>query len=399
MKRRTVWAPSAHALASAERAVSWSSPRRNVRTVSTGSYLPGDPITNADLERWVGPLPDDILEGLQVKRRHWIIDPATGEHRDSNTDMAVHAVRRALELAGLGPEQIDLLVLSTASPEYLMPPMVTLVQDRLGLARCATMEIRSGCAGAVEALDVARMYLERGVYETAVVVGTEAISPLLLPIFRGHDPASIRMRDRLPLYSFGDGAGAIVLQADDDGGIGILGSSLACVGGGRKPGLQIVGAGTHAPIHVQLEGTRLVELRVDVVESARLTPHVLTEALIDVLAQSGVGAEEIDLCVIPEGNAGYLTDELRAAGLLTAEWLALESRIFENLALVGATGSAAVPLALDHAWHTGAVAPGELVMLLAIETSMWKYAGVVIRWSAARPNESAILATRTADVG
>jgi 3-oxoacyl-[acyl-carrier-protein] synthase-3 len=353
------------------------------RIVSTGSYLPGDPITNQDMMTLVGPIPADILAGLQVETRYWMVDPATGEHRESNSEMAIKAVRQALELAQLTADQIDLLVLSTASPDYLLPPMVTFVQDKLGLRRCATLEVRSGCAGAVEALDVARLYLEAGIHRTAVVVGSEAISPLLVPAFRGKSPDSIRMRDRLVLYSFGDGAGAMVLQAVDDEQRGALPGAIACVGGGRKPGMQIVGAGTHAPIHRQLAAPRLVELRVDVVESGRFTPHVLTEALTHVLKRAGVAAESIDLCVIPEGNAGYVTAELKAAGLLTPEWLALQGKIFENLSLVGATGSAAVPLALDYAWKTGRLKTGDRVMLLAIETSKWKYAGMVVPWTAA----------------
>lgn len=358
---------------------------KQVRVLSTGSYLPGPCLTNQDLERLVGPVPPDVLAGLQVEQRHWIADPITGEHRESNSEIAHRATRQALELAGLSPDEVELLVLSTSSPDYLLPPMITLVQDKLGLPRCATIEIRSGCAGAVEALDVARLYLERGLYRTAVVVGSETISPLLVPMFRGRDPQSIRLRERVILYTFGDAAGAVVLQAHDgpeDAGAGILGSSIACMGGGRKPGLQVVGAGTHAPVHEQLKAPRLVDLRLDAVEVGRFTPHMLTEALADVLRRTGVGAASIDLCVVPEGNAGYVTDELRRAGLLTPEWVALEGKIFENLSLVGATGSAAVPVALDHAWKTGAVKPGDRVLLLAIEASKWKYAGVVLGWTA-----------------
>ena len=126
----------------------------------------------------------------------------------------------------------------------------------------------------------------------------------------------------------------------------------------------------------------MIELKVDVIESGRFTPFVLTEGLKETLGRSGATADEIDHCVIPEGNAAYMTDELREAGLLTPEWLTLEPKIFENLALVGATGSAAVPLALDHGWKTGAIRKGELVMLLAIETSKWKYGGIVFPWTA-----------------
>jgi 3-oxoacyl-[acyl-carrier-protein] synthase-3 len=349
--------------------------------VSTGAYLPGDPLSNNDLERLVGPVPEDILAGLQVQTRHWMVDPSTGEHRESNSEMAFKAADQALKRAGLAASEVDLLVTSTSSPEYLLPPMVAFLQDRLGLDRCATIEVRSGCAGAVEALDIARLYLERGMYQTAVVVGSEAISPLLVPVFRGKDPSSVRMRDRLGLYSFGDGAGAVVLQASAQGD-GIIGSAMACLGGGRKPGMQVIGGGTHAPLHVQATAARLIDLRVDVVESGKFTPHVLTEALRETLERSRVDADSIDLCVIPEGNAGYVTEELRQAGLLTPEWTSLESKIFENLASVGATGSAAVPLALDYAWRTGRLSDGDRVMLLAIETSKWIYAGMVLTWTA-----------------
>jgi len=357
-----------------------------VTIAATGAYLPGAPITNADVERVAGPLPEDILEGIQVKTRHWITDLRTGELTDSNSGMAAKAVQQALARAELDPEEIGLLVVSTASPDYHLPGVATLVQDQLGLRRCAAIDVRSGCAGAVEALDLARMYVERGDHRHAVVVGSEAISPLMVPVFLGRSPERVRMRDRLGVYNFGDGAGAFVLSRDDEAPEGIIGASaLACIGGGRAPGMQVVGGATHAPIHRQLEAKRLIELKVDVVEAGRFTPFVLTEGMQDTLARAGVTADAIDACVIPEGNATYMTDELRAAGLLTPEWTALEPKIVENLALVGATGSAAVPLAVDDALVRGRIEPGDVVMLLAIETSKWKFGGLVARWTAPAP--------------
>src|SRR5216117_1937277 len=94
-----------------------------VQLLSTGSYLPGEPLTNEDVERLVGPLPEDILEGIQVKRRHWMIDPQTGEHRISNSEMATEAVRRALAVAKVDVGEVELMVSSTASPDYHLPPM------------------------------------------------------------------------------------------------------------------------------------------------------------------------------------------------------------------------------------------------------------------------------------
>jgi len=233
-------------------------------------------------------------------------------------------------------------------------------------------------------MDLARLHLERGDYRTAVVVGSEMISPLCAPVYLAGGPKKVRMRDKLGIYSFGDGAGAMVLSADGAEGDGVLGAAaLACVGGTKKPGMQVVGGGTHAPVEEQRQAKRLIELKVDVVESGRFTPFVLTEGLRATLERSGAKAEEIDHCVIPEGNAAYMTDELREAGLLTPEWTELEPKIFENLALVGATGSAAVPIALDYGWKTGAIKQGDMIMLLAIETSRWKYGGLVFPWTAA----------------
>ena len=245
------------------------------------------------------------------------------------------------------------------------------------------MEIRSGCAGFGEALDVARLYIEKGQYQTAVVIGCEAISPLIVPVFLGKDPdADPHARPHEPVQlrrrrGRRGRAGRATTAS------GIIGSAMACVGGGRKPGMQIIGAGTHEPVHKQLQAKRLVDLqgrrrRVRQVHALRADRGADRGA-----ARAAPPPRTIDVCLIPEGNAGYMVEELKEAGLLTPEWTALEGKIVENLALVGATGSAAVPLALDHARKTGAVKQGDLVMLLAIETSKWKYAGNVLNWTAA----------------
>lgn len=353
----------------------------HVRLVSTGSYLPGPALTNADVERLCGPLPEDVLDGLQVERRHWVVDPATGRHLVSNSEMAAAAAEQALRRAGVEPGEVDLLVMSTASPEYLLPAGVTFVQARLGLRSCAVVEVRSGCAGAVQALDVAVRMLSGGGYRTAVVIGCEVISPVLAPMFHGADPESVRLRDRISVYNFGDGAGAMVLRAEPATSASILGSANACVGGDREPGMRITG-GTHVPFADQVRRRRFPDLHLDVVQSAKFGPKVFVDGLADLLDRTGLTLEEVDACVVPEGNAGYFSSELEAAGMTEEQWKSLSGKVVENLADVGATGSAAVPLALDHAWVTGRVRPGDQVLLLAIETSRWLYAGLGLTWSA-----------------
>lgn len=360
---------------------------RPVRIVSTGSYLPGEPITNEEIERLVGPLTEDLLAGISIQHRYWMIDPATGEHRESNSGMSYKAAKSALDLAGIDPQEVDLLIQATGTPDYPLPPTVNLVMDELGLKKCATMEIRSGGAGGVQGLDVARFYLERGTYRNAVVIGSESISPAIAPVFLGKDPSAIRMRDRLPLYMFGDGAGAMVLQAGEEGESGgIIGAAMACVGGGRKPGIHSLGGGSAAPVHTQVKYRNFPDLRVDVVGSGEFTPYMVTDALSEVIRRSNVPIESIDLCLIPEGNVGWMLDELHEAGLETKEWVALDGKIFDNLALTGAVGCAAVPLFLDEAWKSGRVRPGSRIMLIGVESTKWIYAGVVIDWTAPIPD-------------
>src|SRR3954468_774691 len=193
---------------------------RRARIVGTGGYQPGEPISNAQIEALVGPLPPEVAEGIAIEQRFWQIDPETGEHRENNSDMALKAANLALESAGVAASEVELMILATGTPDYPLPAVVNMVQEALGIERCATLEIRSGGAGWVQGLDIARFYLEQGSYATALVIGSESISPVLAPVFLGKTPDQIRARDKMPVYMFGDGAAAAVIQAkEEDGGL------------------------------------------------------------------------------------------------------------------------------------------------------------------------------------
>jgi len=352
----------------------------NVHVIGTGGYQPGEPISTATIERLVGPLPPDVQDGLSIETRYWMVDPETGEHRENNSDMALKAARQALDAAGVDAAEVDLMVLATGTPDYPLPQVVNLVQERLGLVRCATLEIRSGGAGVVQALEIARRFLSDGTYRTALVIGSEAISPVLVPIYLDRDPQKIRMRERMPVYMFGDGAGAMVLRASDAAG-GLMPGAMACIGGDRKPGIHSVGGGTHAPIAEQLKAKRLVDLRVDVVGAGDFTPRMVVEAISETIAASGVDVETVDLCLVPEGNVGWMLDSLTDQGLDQGTWKALTGKIIDNLSAMGAVGCAAVPLFLDAAWRGGRVRQGDRVMLVGVESTKWIYAGALVDWT------------------
>jgi 3-oxoacyl-[acyl-carrier-protein] synthase III len=366
---------------------------RHVSLLSTGAELPGDPIDNATLTELCGPLPDDVLEGIEVRRRHWIVDPRTGEHHTGTAEMATAAARQALDRAGVPAAEVDLLVMSTASPDQPLPAAVTLVQERLGLERCAAIELRAGCVGAVQGLDIARRLLADGTYRTALVLTAESISPLLAPVYLGADPMGVRMRDRLTVFTFGDGAGAAVLRAGEPGSAAETPGvrpvfATQCMGGARKPGMQVVGGGTDAPLETQRRRERPMHIRLDIRGTASFGPRVFVAGLRDMLERSGLAMREIDACVLPEGAAEYFSKEFEEAGLSADDHAALRKCVVENLADVGATGSAAVPLALDAGWTSGRIRPGDTVLLLAVEASRYLYAGLTLTWDAPAPSPS-----------
>jgi 3-oxoacyl-[acyl-carrier-protein] synthase-3 len=228
------------------------------------------------------------------------------------------------------------------------------------------------------------------------VVGSEAGSPILAPLFLDKDPARVRMRDRLTLYTFGDGAGAVVLRAEPvgeaAGAADPAGESAdtadqfayvnACVGGLRKPGMEIIGGGTDVPQAEQLRRRQLIQMKVDVPGTTEFSPKVFVRAIQEMARKDGRALAEFDAIVLPEGNADYFADEYESAGLSAQDVQALSGRIVENLADVGATGSAAVPLSLDAGWTSGRIRPGDRIVLLGIEASRYVYTGLSLTWRA-----------------
>lgn len=356
------------------------------RIASTGAYLPGEPITNEQIEEMVGPLPEDILAGMHMERRHWIVDPETHEHRDSTSGMAAKALAQALERAGIEPDELDLLIVATATGDYVLPPTPPLVQDALDIERCATLEIRSGGAGVVQGLDIARLYLESGIYRTAAVIGADSISPVQAQIFGGSSKR-FKVRDRLIVYMFGDGAGAVVMTAED--GPGVVGCAVSCIGSGRAPGMEVRGGGgTHAPYLDQLAKGRPVDLWIDIEQATTFTATLTIEGIADALRTTGVDVESIDHLVTPEADTEWMARALAGDPALAESWAALAGKVYNALPLVGAPGCAALPLGLDHAWTSGVLKEGDRLLLLGMETTKWIYAGMVVDWTAAPPPAS-----------
>ncbi|NED99172.1 3-oxoacyl-ACP synthase III family protein [Phytoactinopolyspora halotolerans] len=359
-----------------------------VQVVGTGSDLPGEPIGNDTIESLAGSLPEDVGADIGIEYRHWIIDPATGEHRDSNTGMAERAARAALADAGIEPAEVDLLILATATPEYPLPPTVNLVQERLGTGPCTTLELRSGGAGTAQAIELARLQMLAGGHRTAVVIGSEATSPALAPIFLDVPAGKVRIRDRIPMYMFGDGAGAVVLRAvgedEEAGGAaagGVVGGASAAIDPDRAPGIQVIGGGTHAPIRDQLAAKRLVTLKVDVVSAGHVAPSLVAHAIGDTLAACDADPTGVDVCVVPEGNSGWMRAASDEGAVNRDEWTKIPGEFTDSLARRGALGCAGPLVCLDDAVRDGDIQAGQRVLLVGIESSKWVHAGVLVDWT------------------
>ena len=171
------------------------------RIIGTGSYLPAKILTNYDLEKLVETSHDWVLSRSGIVERHIAAED------EMASDLALHASRRALEAAGVGADEIDLIIVATTSPDQIFPSTACILQDKLGIKQGAAFDVQAVCSGFIYALNTADLFIRNGQARTALVVGTEVLSRIL------------DWKDRTTCVLFGDGAGAVVLQRSETAGI------------------------------------------------------------------------------------------------------------------------------------------------------------------------------------
>lgn len=341
----------------------------SIKIIGTGEFLPGPPIGNPEMEARFTLRADWIDAVIGTQSRHFALDLASGELRHDVADMGVQASRRALEQAGLEPDEIDLVVMSTATPDSLMPATVNLVADRLGMDGVATYQIQAGCAGAVQAIDVASAMLERGRCRTALVVSADSAYKLLdlSQPFSELPPAEL-----INLALFGDGAGALVLCAAPRApGIAIDVIVNRFEGKGIAPG-QVLGwaaaSGYAGPGAEQ--GVRAAVAKEDYKQIERRVPVLARELFEELLGAIGKTRDDIRF-VLPPQLAGRMSrgiiDTLRVA----------PERCITRVAEVGNTGNATPYFQLTRLWQQ--MEEGDRALLLAVESSKWLKTGLCLR--------------------
>jgi 3-oxoacyl-[acyl-carrier-protein] synthase-3 len=301
----------------------------------TGSALPAKVMTNAEMAEKVDTSDEWIVERTGIRQRY-----IAGEGESTST-LAADASRRALEAAGIAADEIDLIVLATATPDHTFPATATQVQALLGCKPGGVaFDVAAVCSGFLYALTTADALLRTGTGRKALVIGAEVFSKLL------------DWEDRGTCVLFGDGAGAVVLVAEEvaDDGPGILASRLHA-DGAHKDMLYVDGGPATS-------GT-VGKLRMKGREVFRHAVVNLAEVLTEVLEDAGVAATDLDWVVPHQANARILDATARKLGL-PAERMVMTVDRHAN------TSAASVPLALDVAVRDGRIKPGQLVMLEAM---------------------------------
>ncbi|MBB2774825.1 beta-ketoacyl-ACP synthase III [Comamonas aquatica] len=307
---------------------------RYARITGTGSYLPPRRLTNHDLaaelaERGIETSHEWIVERTGIEARHFA-DAAT-----SSSDLALEASRKALEAAGLAPQDIDLIIVATSTPDMVFPSTACILQNKLGANGCAAFDVQAVCSGFVYALTVADAMIRSGGARRALVVGAEVFSRIL------------DFSDRTTCVLFGDGAGAVVLEASD--APGILASDLHADGShvgilcvpGNVSGGQVLGS----PL-LTMDGQAVFKLAVGVLEkAARAT-----------LEKAGKTDADIDWLIPHQANIRIMQSTARKLKLPM-------DKVIVTVDQHGNTSAASIPLALDHGVRNGQVKPGQTVLL------------------------------------
>jgi 3-oxoacyl-[acyl-carrier-protein] synthase-3 len=319
------------------------------RVIGTGSYLPARILTNDDLAARLDTSDSWIVERTGIRERRIAAD---GE---LTSDLAVAAARPALESAGLAAADIDLIVLATATPDRTFPATATAVQAKLGMTRGAAFDVGAVCSGFIYALSVADSMLRSGQAKTALVIGAETFSRIL------------DWEDRSTAVLFGDGAGAIVLRAEECAGTPADPGVLACRlhSDGRHAELLYVDGGPSST------GT-VGKLRMRGREVFRHAVVNLAAVMGEVLAEAGLTAADVTWLIPHQANLRILEATARKLDLPV-------ERVVVTVDAHANTSAASVPLALDTAVRDGRVRPGDLLLLEAMGGG-FTWGAAAIRW-------------------
>lgn len=292
------------------------------KIIGTGSYLPANTVTNFDLEKMVDTTHDWIFSRSGISERHLA---AEGEMA---SDLACKASQKAIEAAGISPDEIDLIIVATTSPDMAFPSTACILQDKLGIRNGSpAFDMQAVCGGFVFALNTADLYIRNGQAKTALVVGSEVLSRML------------DWNDRTTCVLFGDGAGAVVLRASEQPGI--VGVKLHTDGSYRET--------LKADPKIFMDGKAVFKFAV----------NALSNVVEELLEEQNLVGSDVDWLVPHQANIRIIEATAKKLGLSM-------DHVVQTVALHGNTSAASIPLALDSAVRAGKIKPGQNIVIEAI---------------------------------
>lgn len=304
------------------------------RIVGTGGYLPSKVLTNSDLEKMVDTTDQWIVERTGIKKRHIAVDGET------TCDLAEHAARRAIEAANIDVNSIDLILVATTTPDRVFPSTACLLQERLGVHGCPAFDIQAVCTGFIYALTVADQFIRTGASKRALVIGAETLSRIT------------DWTDRATCVLFGDGAGAVILDASDEAGV--LSTHLHA--DGQYKDLLTVPAGISQGYDKVRSGTAYMTMEGN--EVFKVAVNTLGDIVDETLSSNSLQKVDIDWLVPHQANIRIIA--------ATAKKLKLPmERVVVTVEEHGNTSAASVPLALDVAVRDGRIKRGDTLLLEA----------------------------------
>jgi 3-oxoacyl-[acyl-carrier-protein] synthase III len=325
---------------------------RTCSILAVGSYVPERVLANSDLEKMVETSDEWIFTRTGIKERR------VAKKGEATSDLAARAALLAMERAKVTPEQIDLIILATITPDMPFPSTACLVQEKIGASRAAAFDIQAACSGFIFGLEVGQQFIMSRTYDTVLVIGAEKLSSI------------INWSDRNTCVLFGDGAGAAVLRNRPQAH-GLLTACMAS-DGGRAGLLCMPGGGSaHPPTH-ETVSAGMHFLRMDGKETFKNAVNAMYAAAQEVLARCELDVSQIK-CIIPHQANRRIIDAV------TERLGANPEQVFINLHKYGNTSAASVAIALDEAVETGRIQRGDLVLLIVFGAGL-TWGAAVIEW-------------------
>ncbi|WP_258104481.1 3-oxoacyl-ACP synthase III family protein [Marinoscillum sp. MHG1-6] len=326
-----------------------------------GHYVPENVVTNNDLASMMETTDEWIQERTGIQERRWV-DPKTD---DMPSTMGTKAALKAIENAGLTPEDIDFIIFATLSPDYYFPGPGVQVQELLGIREVGALDVRNQCSGFVYGLSVADQFVKTGMYKHVLVIGSEYHSGGLDKTTRGRGITVI----------FGDGAGAVVLSRSENPKKGILSTHLHSEGKHARELALISPATCHWVDEIIEKNDPEDTSYYPYMNGNYVFKHAVTrfeEVITEALNTNGLSASDISLLVPHQAN-------LRISQFIQRKMRLSDNQVYNNIMRYGNTTAASIPIAMSEAWMEGKIKEGDLVCLAAFGSG-FTWASALIRW-------------------